>query len=95
MGPRLQPSPEGLMLGGGGSTADEKEQRKRPLSPTRGRNSRMFPVRFPSMICQWNRSWIENTSRRPCRLPYPHPILPRCGEHGPSEKHSLSSTYHL
>lgn len=22
-----------------------------------GRNSRMFPVRFPSMICQWNMSW--------------------------------------
>lgn len=25
-------------------------------SPTMGRNSLMFPVRFPSMICQWNMS---------------------------------------
>ena len=55
----------------------------------------MFPVRFPSMICQWNMSWgRDSDSHRPCR-PHHSAWIWRTQAHGPSEKHSLSPTYHL
>lgn len=46
----------------------------------------MFPVRFPSMICQWNMSWAEITPVRNASGP---PCFP-AGEQGP-QKHFLSS----
>ena len=45
----------------------DQEEAKKGASPTRGRNSCTFPVRFPSMICQWNKSWDRDSHRqRPC-----------------------------
>jgi hypothetical protein len=46
--PRLLLRPEGA--------SDQEGTKEVGLSPTMGRNSLMFPVRFPSMICQWNMS---------------------------------------
>lgn len=66
-----------------GKTKEAAQQMRKEqgegLSPTMGRNSRMFPVRFPSMICQWNMSWRRLLQSE---LPQAPPCFP-VGEHGP------------
>lgn len=49
----------------------------------------MFPVRFPSMICQWNMSWDRDYCSQDAQAP---PFLPDWEGMGPLERRSLPLT---
>lgn len=60
----------------------KEQQARRKPSPIMGRNSLMFPVRFPSMICQWNTSWGRECQNPQC----PPQFFPHRKTRMPSEK---------